>query len=326
MDELLRIDPEFESKIPPLTEEEYQLLEENILQDGVVLNPLIVWNGCIVDGHNRFRIIQAHPEIKYTIFEKEFPDRYAAIAWICCNQLGRRNLTPQQKKYLIGQRYEAEKQTVAFHGNRFALADKSSRIQNESDYKPERTRERIARESSTSNSYVQRAEHYAKGVDAADEIEPGIKQELLSGSIKPTDTAVAAIAKAAPDARPALVEQLRQPKQLPDKAPAPVQKQIPTEIEPSSITDDEVQPESEQEEAEHPTRPMTEIQKILAISSGMETAEELADAVSTMIRRCLRCFESYPGLLNKKSYRRKVLKIFKEAIQFIHKIEQEEPT
>jgi len=81
---------------------------------------------------------------------------------------------------------------------------------------------------------------------------------------------------------------------------------------------------------------MTEIQKILAISSGMETAEELADestmfyeledAVSTMIRRCLRCFESYPGLLNKKSYRRKVLKIFKEAIQFIHKIEQEEPT
>ena len=45
-----------------------------------------------------------------------------------------------------------------------------------------------------------------------------------------------------------------------------------------------------------------------------------------MIRRCLRCFESYPGLLNKKSYRRKVLKIFKEAIQFIHKIEQEEPT
>ena len=98
MDELLRIDPEFESKIPPLTEEEYQLLEENILQDGVVLNPLIVWNSCIVDGHNRFRIIQAHPEIKYSVFEKEFPDRYAAIAWICCNQLGRRTLSPQQKK------------------------------------------------------------------------------------------------------------------------------------------------------------------------------------------------------------------------------------
>lgn len=336
MDELLRIDPEFESKIPPLTEEEYQLLEENILQDGVVLNPLIVWNGCIVDGHNRFRIIQAHPEIKYTVFEKEFPDRYAAIAWICCNQLGRRNLTPQQKKYLIGQRYEAEKLTTNFNGNRFTLADESRCSQNGNTYKTERTCERIARENNISKNTVLRAESFAKGVDAADQVEPGIRSEILSGTIKPTDTDIAAIAKAAPEERPALVEQLRQPKRISDNASVPMQKQTSAEIEPSSITDDEIQPESEPEKPEPPTRPMTEIQKILAISSGMESAEELADestmfyeledAVATMIRRCLRCFESYPGLLNKKSYRRKVLKIFKEAIQFIHKIEQEEPT
>lgn len=336
MDELLRIDSEFESKIPPLTEEEYQLLEENILQDGVVLNPLIVWNGCIVDGHNRFRIIQAHPEIKYTVFEKEFPDRYAAIAWICCNQLGRRNLTPQQKKYLIGQRYEAEKLTTNFNGNRFTLADESRCSQNGNTYKTERTCERIARENNISKNTVLRAESFAKGVDAADQVEPGIRREILSGTIKPTDTDIAAIAKAAPEERPALVEQLRQPKRISDNASVPMQKQTSAEIEPSSITDDEIQPESEPEKPEPPTRPMTEIQKIQALSSGMESAEELADestmfyeledAVATMIRRCLRCFESYPGLLNKKSYRRKVLKIFKEAIQFIHKIEQEEPT
>lgn len=336
MDELLRIDPEFESKIPPLTEEEYQMLEENILQDGIVLNPLIVWNGCIVDGHNRFRIIQAHPEIKYTVFEKEFPDRYAAIAWICCNQLGRRNLTPQQKKYLIGQRYEAEKLTDSFHGNQHISMPQSGSSQIENYQKPERTCERIARENNINKSTVIRAECYAKGVDAADEIEPGIKQELLSGSIKPTDTAVAAIAKADPDERRALVEQLRQPKQVANKVPASVEQQTPTEIETSSIAEDDVPPEEDSEESKILTHPMTEIQKILAISSGMETAEELADestmfyeledAVSTMIRRCLRCFESYPGLLSKKSYRRKVLKIFKEAIQFIQKIEQEEPT
>lgn len=154
MAEALRIDPEFESKIPPLTEEEYQLLEENILQDGVVLNPLIVWNGCIVDGHNRFRIIQAHPEIKYTVFEKEFPDRYAAIAWICCNQLGRRNLTPQQKKYLIGQRYEAEKQTASFHGNQHTLANESGGGQNVHHQKVEKTAERIARECHSSLNHT----------------------------------------------------------------------------------------------------------------------------------------------------------------------------
>ena len=53
----LRIDPEFEGKIPPLTAEEFRQLEENILADGLVINPLIIWNGVIVDGHNRFHII-----------------------------------------------------------------------------------------------------------------------------------------------------------------------------------------------------------------------------------------------------------------------------
>ena len=56
----LTIDPEFASIIPPLREEEQKQLEENILADGVVINPLIVWNGVIVDGHNRYRILQQH--------------------------------------------------------------------------------------------------------------------------------------------------------------------------------------------------------------------------------------------------------------------------
>lgn len=213
----LNVDLEFASKIPPLREEELKQLEENILADGVVINPLIVWNGVIVDGHNRYRILQQHPEIQFTTYEKEFPDRYAAIAWICKNQLGRRNLTQEQYKYLIGERYEAEKRTESFYGNRFTLADKSSRIQNESGYSGERTREKIARENNISVSYVQRAGKFAQGVDAAEEVAPGIKQEILTGSIKPTEKAVAAIAKAPPEKRPALVQQLRQAKE-PEKA------------------------------------------------------------------------------------------------------------
>ena len=72
----LKIDPEFQSKIPPLTFEELNLLETNILEEGRILNPLIVWNGLIVDGHNRFAILKNHPEIKYTVLEKEFANRY----------------------------------------------------------------------------------------------------------------------------------------------------------------------------------------------------------------------------------------------------------
>ena len=271
----LTIDPEFASKIPPLREEELKQLEENILADGVVINPLIVWNGVIVDGHNRYRILQKHPEIQFTTYEKQFPDRYAAIAWICKNQLGRRNLTQEQYKYLIGERYEAEKRTESFYGNRFTLADKSSRIRNESGYSGERTREKIARENNISVSYVQRAGKFAQGVDAAEEVAPGIKQEILTGSIKPTEKAVAAIAKAPPEQRPSLVQQLRQAKE----------------------------PEKAQEKLKPKRSAAETLQAIRDISANMlqsngeieadDICAELEDALDTMIFRWDTCLENY---------------------------------
>ena len=50
----LKIDPEFQSQIPPLTDDEFKQLEENILKEGKLLSPLIVWNNTLVDGHNRY--------------------------------------------------------------------------------------------------------------------------------------------------------------------------------------------------------------------------------------------------------------------------------
>lgn len=51
----LNIDPEFKDLIPPLTTEELEMLEESIVANGCE-SPLIVWNGIIVDGHNRYAI------------------------------------------------------------------------------------------------------------------------------------------------------------------------------------------------------------------------------------------------------------------------------
>ena len=270
----LNIDPEFASIIPPLREEEQKQLEENILADGVVINPLIVWNGVIVDGHNRYRILQQHPEIQFTTYEKAFSDRYEAIAWICKNQLGRRNLTPQQFKYLIGQQYEAEKCTSNYNGNRFTSGDKSRCVQNEHTYKPERTAERIARENNLSDSYVRRAEHFAKGVDAAEEAVPGIKQEILTGSIKPTEKAVAAIAKAPPEERPALVQQLRQTKEpeKPEEKPKPKRSAAETLQAIRDISENMLQSNGE--------------------IDADDICAELEDALDTMIFRWDTCLEN----------------------------------
>ena len=105
----LKIDPEFQNQIPPLTDDEYKQLEENILKEGKLLSPLIVWNNTLVDGHNRYAILQKHPEIYFSTMPLRFENREEAVAWICKNQLGRRNLTPEQKYYLMGKQYEAEK-------------------------------------------------------------------------------------------------------------------------------------------------------------------------------------------------------------------------
>lgn len=205
----LKIDPEFESQIPPLADDEYQLLEENIVADGIIINPLIIWNGVIVDGHNRFHIAEKHPHIQYITYEKEFADRHAAIAWICRNQLGRRNLTAEQKKYLIGKQYEAEK---AAHGGDRRSDEAKSSYQNDNLKTNEKTCDRIAKENGISGISVIRAENFSKAVDIVDEIVPGTRKEILSGELKPTDKEIRAMARADPEECAEMVEELRKPK------------------------------------------------------------------------------------------------------------------
>lgn len=225
----LRIDPEFEGKIPPLSDEELKQLEANILADGIVINPIIVWNGVIVDGHNRFHIIKKHPHISYTTHERGFADRFEAIAWICKNQLGRRNLTPEQRKYLIGKQYEAEKSSHGashFQGNQYSKVVSGQNVHSPLSQK---TSERIASENGVNEKFVRRAEAFAKAVDIADEIEPGFRSEVLNGNIKATAKDIHALARAEPEERPAIIAELRKPpdeKAKPPKTDKPQNKPL----------------------------------------------------------------------------------------------------
>ena len=204
----LKIDPEFESRIPPLTDDEFQQLEENILADGVIISPIVVWEGVVIDGHNRFRIVEKHPHISFTTCERQFANRYEALAWICKNQLGRRNLTFQQKKYLIGKQYDSEK---ASHGGDRKSEEVKSSGQKAHLIADKKTAERIAEENGINEKTVRRAAQYSRAVDLADEVEPGIRKEILSGAIKATDKEITALASADPEERPTLIEELRKP-------------------------------------------------------------------------------------------------------------------
>lgn len=203
----LIIDPEFRDKIPPLTEAELKQLEENILADGEVISPIVVWNNVIVDGHNRWGIIQRHPELPHKYLDKDFADRYEAIVWICRSQLGRRNLTDEQKTYLIGKQYEAMKKTVGGQRDNTNAKHDSTKVveSNKRDYG---TASVIAEEHGIGKTSVERAEKFAKGVDAAESVVPGSKQKILSGKTSVPKTVVAEIPKMKEEDKAELIDSI----------------------------------------------------------------------------------------------------------------------
>ena len=197
----MKIDPEFETRIPPLTEDEFRNLEENILAAGEIYSPIIVWNGTIVDGHNRYRILKKHPELKYSVKEISFSDRGEALSWICENQLGRRNLSPMQKKYLLGIQYKAQK--MSHGGNRRNAAFSSDKNDH---LKTETTRQRLAKVHGVSEAYIQHCADYADGVNYAESIRPGLGKKLIGGEVKLTQRCVEGIVKVPERERSAYIE------------------------------------------------------------------------------------------------------------------------
>jgi N6-adenosine-specific RNA methylase IME4 len=93
----MQILKELEALIPPLTSEEFKQLERNILEEGI-RDPLVTWNGILVDGHNRYRIATEY-DIDFETVEKEFTDMNSVKEWMVNNQLGRRNLP----EFVIGE-------------------------------------------------------------------------------------------------------------------------------------------------------------------------------------------------------------------------------
>ena len=92
------IDPEFKALIPPLAPDEYAQLETNIRAEGC-RDPLVLWDGIIIDGHNRYEICTKHG-IAFECIRKQFSDRSHAVEWVIRNQFGRRNLSNYERTKL----------------------------------------------------------------------------------------------------------------------------------------------------------------------------------------------------------------------------------
>lgn len=204
----LTIDPEFRDKIPPLSQDEFSKLEENILADGEVREPLVLWHNTIIDGHHRWAIIQKHPEIPYKVTQMDFPDKWAAIVWMCRNQLGRRNVTDEQKTVLIGEAYRAQKMSVGNHAERGADGKYLSR-QNGDIGEKTRTKDIIAKQFGVGSKTVERAHGFVDSLDEAEKVSPGFRESVLSGAVKAPKSVIAEIRNVPEENRAEVVEAIK---------------------------------------------------------------------------------------------------------------------
>lgn len=89
--QVIKIKELFKNLIPPLTEEAFASLENDIIKRGVI-DPLITWKGYLIDGHHRYKIIKKY-DIPFKTEELQgFENEGEVLIWMIEHQLSRRNL------------------------------------------------------------------------------------------------------------------------------------------------------------------------------------------------------------------------------------------
>ena len=180
---MIEIKKEFKELIPALTAEEFKQLEENILKDGI-RDSIVLWNNFIIDGHNRYQIAMKH-ELQFNCIDMEFEEEHQVIDWMILNQLGKRNITSEQRSYLIGKRYESEKQK---HGGQISKGIGKN-------FLPVSTAEKIGEEVGVSDRQVKINEQFAQGID---KMSDELKQQVLQGNLNINKSDIQLISKAEP--------------------------------------------------------------------------------------------------------------------------------
>ncbi len=162
----IKIDPDFKKLIPPLLEDERNRLTENLIDDGC-RDPLVVWNGVLLDGHNRYEICTANDiPFETTSAPVYVRTKDDALDWIDKNQIGRRNLSRDDFNIVLGRIYNRSKKADGHRGPK-------KLDQNE----PASTADKLAKEHGVSSATVKRAGKFAEAVEKVETEEPAVAAE-----------------------------------------------------------------------------------------------------------------------------------------------------
>jgi len=176
------LDKQFQYLLPVLDENVFSDLEADILENGI-RDSLVLWEGILIDGYNRYKIAQKH-NLTFNTISMDFNSRDDVVIWIIKNQIVRRNLTPFQLKYYRG---------LHFHADRRLFINSEGTNQYSEDFRQNggrpqtlATARKLAEIYNVSPRTIERDSRLANALTAIGEVSQEAKLSILSGETKIT--------------------------------------------------------------------------------------------------------------------------------------------
>jgi len=138
-----------------------------------------VWTeeNILLDGHNRLEICRRQ-NIGYETVGISLPDREAAADWIDANQLGRRNLNPDQASLMRGRRYNRMKQA---EGAPVGNVNASKQPAQSEQVVSGDTAAALAKQHGVSRATIVRDGQFAAAVEKVEALDPEITKKVTKG-------------------------------------------------------------------------------------------------------------------------------------------------
>lgn len=159
------------------------------------LDPIIIWNGTIIDGHKRYEICKRE-NIVFEIENRDFKYKEQAISWICTTQLEKGDIKDELRKFLIGILYDNERKlnAIKMRSSRRYPKSISSERQNLDSLQQEALI-RISQSYGVSTSTVLKYVTYSRALLRIEEQEKRLFEKIISGRMRVSQKNVLAISK-----------------------------------------------------------------------------------------------------------------------------------
>ena len=207
--------------------------------------------------------------------------------------------------------------------NQYTLASESGLVQNEPDRTKHGSRSKVAAEHRTSESYVYRAEQFAKGVEAAEEAVPGAQEEILSGKLRATDREISSIAKVPKEKRPEVVAELRKPKAERNTCVTNSYGSLSKDNEFITTFKQNIQGHKKglnKEEKQNLKDAVKSIYSPRRLADGEAMMCEIQGAQEDFVRRWEMCFREYPDILTEPKNNEKLLIFIDRASRYLQAV------